>query len=183
MTPRSRQTDTSAQPAIRPLVPEILERGRTLLAEGDAEGAMQSLRPAFDDDPANAQLRSHYGLALGLARRRYHEARDLCQSAVKQEFSNAELYVNVARLNLAYGFKAEALRHLRRARMIDPASLEIQDFFDQLGLRSKPVFQFLPRRHPINRWLGSMRSLFSSRPASRDAEGRSRRSQTDQFVA
>ena len=181
MTPLPPQTDATAEPAIRPGDPEILRRGRALLAESDAEGAMQCLRPAFDDDPANAELRSHYGLALGLARRRYHEALDLCQSAVKQEFFNSALYVNVARLNLAYGFKSEALRYLRRAQMIDPANLEIQGLFNQLGLRGKPVLRFLPRRHPFNRWLGSMRSVFRSRPAQPDAKRPSLRSPTDQL--
>ncbi len=70
------QPDEVLEPTRCPLDPAILVRGRALLSEGDAEGAMQHLRPAFDDNPAHAQLRSHYGLALGLARRRYHEALD-----------------------------------------------------------------------------------------------------------
>ena len=142
------------------LVAESLRRGCALLAESDAEGAMRFLRPAYEDNPGDAQVRSHYGLALGLARGRYHEARELCQSAVKQEFFNPDLYLNIARLNLAYGFKSEALRYLRRARMIDPATLEAQAFFSQLGRRSPPVLRFLPRRHLLNRWLGSVRSVF-----------------------
>jgi Flp pilus assembly protein TadD len=177
------QPTATLEPTRGPLDPAILARGRALLLEGDAEGAMQHLRPAFDDDPAHAQVRSHYGLALGLARRRYHEALDLCQSAVKQEFFNPDLYANVARLNLAYGFKAEALRYLRRARMIDPANQAIQELFEQLGARSQPVLRFLPRRHLLNRWLGTARTAFIGRGAPWRERSHGRRSQHDHSVA
>ncbi len=177
------QPTAASEPTPGRLDPAILERGRTLLSEGDAEAAMLHLRPVFDDNPAHAQLRSHYGLALGLARRRYHEALDLCQSAVKQEFFNPDLYVNLVRLNLAYGFKADALRYLRRARMIDPANPAIQALFDQLGARSQPVLRFLPRRHALNRWLGRARTVFAARAAPGSEQGGSRRSQQDHSAA
>lgn len=176
-------SDAKSLPTRRPIDPAILARGRSLLDEGDAEGAMQCLRPAFDENPAHAQLRSHYGLALGLARRRYHEASDLCRSAVKQEFFNPDLYLNVARLNLAYGFKADALRYLRRARMIDPANPSIQDLFEQLGARGQPVLSFLPRRHLLNRWLGTARSVLISRGTPRAARRSDREPQTDHVAA
>lgn len=176
------QPDPKSEPPRRPFDPSILLRSRSLLAEGDAEGAMQCLRPVFDDHPAHAQLRSQYGLAMGLARRRYHEALDLCQSAVKQEFFNPDLYVNVARLNLAYGFKGEALRYLRRARMIDPANQAIAELFEHLGARSAPVLPFLPRRHLLNRWLGSARAIFLARRTWGEAES-DRHSQADHLAA
>jgi tetratricopeptide (TPR) repeat protein len=155
-----------------------IAQARDRLAQGDSEGAMQGLRPVFDEDRAHAQIRSYYGLALGLARGRYHEALDLCQSAVKQEFFNPDLYLNVARLNLAFGFRAESLRYLRRARMIDPANDGIQRLLEELGFRSEPVLRFLPRRHLLNRWLGSARYVLTRSAIwsdSRKAEARATR--------
>ncbi len=136
---------------------EVIACARELLDQGDAEAALQRLRPVFDEDRAHAQVRSWFGLALGLGRRRYHEALDLCQSAVRQEFFNPELYVNVARLNLAFGFRAESLRYLRRAKMIDPGNQAIRLLLEELGSRSDPMLPFLPRRHLLNRWLGTAR--------------------------
>lgn len=145
---------------------------RDLLRQGDPEAALQVLRPVFDGNRAHAQVRSFYGLSLGLARGRYHEALDLCQSAVKQEFFNPDLYLNVARLNLAFGFKAESLRYLRRARMIDPGNIAIDALLDDLGSRGEPVLRFLPRRHVLNRWLGSARHVLTrgARWSTRDPE-------------
>ena len=160
-----------------------IAQARERLARGDTEGAMQGLRPVFDEDRAHAQIRSYYGLALGLARGRYHEALDLCQSAVKQEFFNPELYLNVARLNLAFGFRAESLRYLRRARMIDPANDGIQQLLDELGFRSEPVLPFLPRRHLLNRWLGSARYVLIRSAIWSDARKASARATREDRVA
>ena len=141
----------------------LLSRVRDLLSGGDEHAALAELRSAYDRDPTDAQIRSYYGLCLGLAERKYNEGSDLCQSAVKQEFFNPELYLNVARLNLSFGFKAESLRYLRRAKMIDPASAACAELLAKLGYRSQPVVPFLPRRHLLNRWLGSARSAFLCR--------------------
>jgi tetratricopeptide (TPR) repeat protein len=134
-----------------------IEHARELLDCGDGQAALRCLRSAYEANPGHPQLRSHYGLCLGLEDRRYHEAIELCQSAVQQEFFNPELYLNVARLNLAFGFRAEGMRFLRRAAMIDPASVGVQEIQSDLGLRSEPILRFLPRRHFVNRWLGNLR--------------------------
>jgi len=176
MQPPSNDSTTTAQdpsvvstssvtPPIRAENREAIAAARALLQRGEAEAAMQKLRPVFDEDRAHAQVRSWYGLTLGLARHRYHEALDLCQSAVKQEFFNPDLYLNVAQLNLAFGFRAEGLRYLRRARMIDPGNGEIHRLLDELGPRAEPVLRFLPRRHLLNRWLGSARHALRRRPS------------------
>ena len=161
-----------------------IEAARGLLASGDAESAMQRLRPVFDENRAQAQVRSWYGLTLGLSRRRYQEALDLCQSAVKQEFFNPELYLNVAKLNMAFGFKAESLRYLRRAKMIDPGNETIELLLDELGPRRAPVLGFLPRRHALNRWLGSLRHTLSTlRPESHLEPAGPEASDSDPIVA
>jgi tetratricopeptide (TPR) repeat protein len=154
---------SSATPPIRAENLETIAIARQLLQQGEAEAAMQKLRPVFEEDRAHAQVRSWYGLTLGLARHRYHEALDLCQSAVKQEFFNPDLYLNVAQLNLAFGFRAESLRYLRRARMIDPGNQEIHRLLEELGPRAQPVLRFLPRRHVLNRWLGTARHVLRRR--------------------
>jgi hypothetical protein len=41
--------------------------------------------------------------------------------------------------------------------MIDPGNTRMLEELRRLGVRQLPVLRFLPRRHPINRWLGRMR--------------------------
>ena len=148
-----------------------LNHARELLDSGDSRAALDCLRTAYEAHPGHSQLRSYYGLCLGLEDRRYHEAIELCQSAVQQEFFNPELYLNVARLNLAFGFKAEGMRFLRRAAMIDPANAGVDQLRSDLGLRNQPVLPFLPRRHFMNRWLGNLRHRLTGGDRTVDDRG------------
>lgn len=136
---------------------EHYRRGRERLEADDTGAAMDELRTAHRLDPTNPRYRSFYGLSLALAERRLDRALELCRSAAKEEFFNPELYHNLARVHLAFGFKAEAIRYLRRGLMIEPAHPPMQADLARLGRRGRPVLGFLPRRHPVNRLLGRVR--------------------------
>ena len=129
-------------------------RGRDHLERGEVQPALEHFRAAHHVDRANPRYRSFYGLGLALVERRFDRALELCRAAAKEEFFNPELYHNLARVHLAFGFKAEAIRYLRRGLMIDPGNGAMQKELRGLGLRRHPVLSFLPRRHPVNRLLG-----------------------------
>lgn len=146
-------------------VERLFHEGKTLLEQGRQADALALLRDAHQAAPGSARIRSSYGLCLALVERRFDRGIELCRSAAKQEFFNPEQYLNLARLHLAFGFKAEAIRYLQRGRMIDPADPRIASAFSELGRRNPPVLRFLPRRHPINRWLGAARHFVETRVA------------------
>lgn len=135
----------------------LLDEAISLLRKERAGEALGRLEQAHALDPGCARVRSHYGLCLALAERRFEKAVELCRSAVKQEFFNPELYLNLARVHLLFGFKAEALRYLRRGKMIDPGNPEILGELRRLGRRRSQVLGFLPRGHLLNRLLGRAR--------------------------
>ena len=129
------------------------------MAELEAErfgDALEHFRTAQRLDPARPTFRSYFGLCLGLSERRFDKALELCRSAAKEEFYNASLYHNLARVHLAFGFKAEAIRYLRRGLMIDPGCQLILIELDRMGRRRGPVLGFLRRQNPVNRWLGRL---------------------------
>ena len=141
---------------------ESYRRGRDLLARGELQPALEHFRTAHQVDRTNPRYRSFYGLGLALVERRFDRALELCRSAAKEEFFNPELYHNLARVHLAFGFKAEAIRYLRRGLMIDPGSSAMLAELQELGMRRRPVLSFLPRRHPVNRLLGRLVGLVGS---------------------
>ena len=138
---------------------QLFDRGVESLREGRDDEALRCLREAVEIAPDHAQLRSSLGLAIARALRDFEQSRALCESAAKQEFFNPDLYLNLSRVYLEFGRKSEALRYLRRGKMIDPGHTLIDHTIRELGRRKMPIVPFLPRRHPVNRALGTARNL------------------------
>ena len=136
---------------------ELLRRGIELLEQGDLQAACECFRGAHSLDPTHPRYRSYHGLGLALGERRFSPALELCRAAAREEFFNPEQYLNLARVHLAFGFKAEGIRYLRRGLMIDPQNAPILAELARLGVRRSPVLRFLPRRHLLNRCLGRLR--------------------------
>jgi Flp pilus assembly protein TadD len=154
---------TNGDEATVELVAEIYGEGHAYLDAGDLISSQKLFQKAFDANPSHAQAKSYLGLCIAMNERKFEQAVALCTSAAKQEFFNPDLYLNLAMVHLVFGFKTEGRRYLLRGQMIDPANTGIQVALNGLGDRCEPVLRFLPRRHIINRWLGSARYLLSVR--------------------
>lgn len=137
--------------------------GRTALEAGELQQAVAHLQTAYRLDAATPLYRSYYGLALGLVERRLERAITLCRSAATEEFFNPVHFHNLARVHLACGFKAEAIRYLRRGLMIDPGNAEIAGEMRRMGIRRRPALGFLRRRNPFNRLLGRFLARLQAR--------------------
>jgi predicted Zn-dependent protease len=133
-------------------------RGLALLDGGHGHEAFEHLSRAYLADPQNARYRSSYALGLALVRGQFLGAAELARAAVRQEFYNAELYVNLSRIYLAFDMKADAIRFLRRGLMVEPDNRRIQRRLAQLGVRRRPPLRFLPRGHRLNRFLGRVQA-------------------------
>lgn len=138
---------------------ELFHLGAEGVENGRWDEAHSSLQRAAELAPDHAQIRSLLGLAIAYDVRDFEKSRALCESAAKQEFFNPNHYLNLARVYLQFGRKSEALRYLRRGKMIDPGHEVIQRTIAELGQRMMPTVPFLPRRHPVNRALGTARNL------------------------
>jgi len=134
------------------------EAGCVDLTENRVNEAIENLREAYSLAPQSASIRPFLGLALARGAGPFSEARELCEGAAKQEFFNPELYLNLAKVFLRFDRRSEALRYLRRGAMIDPGHEPIHQMIASLGNRKLPIVPFLPRRHPVNRALGTARS-------------------------
>ena len=135
---------------------EHFRQGREELTEEALDRALAHFRTAHRLDPGSAQYRSYYGLLLGLCERRWEQALELCRSAARDEFFDPTHYLNLARLHLAFGFKSEALRLLRRGLMIAPDHEEILVALRRLGVRRRPPLGFLRRETALNRLIGKL---------------------------
>ena len=99
--------------------PEILySTGMGLLDRGEGESAFEHLSRCYLADPQNARYRSGYALALALIRGQFLGAAELARAAVRQEYHDPDLYLNLARIYRAFDFRAESIRYLRRGLMV-----------------------------------------------------------------
>jgi tetratricopeptide (TPR) repeat protein len=145
------------------------DAGHKLFEAGNIDAAHEQFTLAHQRDTNSARIRSYYGLSLGLSCRAFEESVELCEAAAKQEFFNPEHYLNLARLYVGFGFRSQAVRYLRRGLMIDPGNHVLSTLLRQVGDRRNPVLAFLPRRHPVNRWLGAARHVLVGRGPMRRA--------------
>lgn len=107
----------------------------------------------------NPYFISYVGLTLGLAHRKWTEAEELCQTALKMRRNQPQLHLNLAQLYLRAGRKEEALEALVAGLQYTARDSRITRALQQLGVRRPPVFPFLGRGNPLNRCAGQLRHL------------------------
>jgi len=164
------ETDLETNPEAKPIdaaSEAAFGQGLEFFERNQYAEARKYFQAAHDADPEHARARSYLGVCVAIGERRFEEAVALCRSASKQEFFNPEVYLNLARVHLHFGFKAEGRRFLLRGQMIDPTNLEIAASLAALGQRLQPVLRFLPRRHIVNRWLGTVKHVLNGRGRAR----------------
>ena len=140
---------------------DLFLEGLALFERDAMDDAKIFFQTVLDMDARHARARSYLGVCVAVSERRFEEGVALCTSASKQEFFNPDSYLNLARVHLDFGFKGEGRRFLLRGQMIDPANEAIKSELQKLGERVPPVLRFLPRRHLINRLLGTAKHALS----------------------
>jgi tetratricopeptide (TPR) repeat protein len=144
---------------------ELVRRGRLSDALEPLEQAM-----AYSAEEPDAHflrpLRSYYGLAVALTRGELLRGRRLCEESIAGGPLRADLYVNLARVYKKAGRKQLAVEALLTALSVTPNDRAAWTLMAELGWRRPPVFGFLPRRHPVNKYLGLVRHrVFGAAPA------------------
>ena len=142
---------------------ESFNKGLDALEEGHGREALAFFEAAvelerrFGASPPQARYLSYYGLCLGEAWKRAHEAVKFCRKAVDLEKYNPDLHYNLGRVLLIAGRRREAHRVLVRGSRLQPDHAGIQREMRRMGVRRRPVLPFLPRNNPVNVLLGRIR--------------------------
>jgi len=136
---------------------EMLKRGQELLRAGLESAALEQFAGAHRSQPEDPRLRAYYGWAVATIEHRLERGLGLCREALRADAGCPEVYLNLARVLMAHGRKAEGIRYLKRGLMVDPRDAGLIQEWRQLGMRRSPVLPFLPRRHLCNRVLGRLR--------------------------
>lgn len=144
---------------VEPDVRELCRLGSEALEARNFPAAHRYLHAALEMERSPEHL-SLYALALAQYTGNAKAAIALCQEAIKGEPKNPGHFLRLGTIYLVFGRKKEAVRifHLGLRVGRHPG---ITRMLQVLGQRQKPVFPFLARTNPLNKYLGKIRtSLF-----------------------
>lgn len=144
----------------RMLKTEAFQEFRQALArmrDHDPQTALTHMHRAVALETHNPFYLSYLGVAQAHAERKWAEAEQLCETAVRMKPDEPQLYVNLAEVYVTAGRRDDALGTLNRGLLYAPRDRRIQAALNKLSFRRPPILRFLPRRHFLNRNLGRLR--------------------------
>lgn len=122
------------------------------LAAEDTRAALAFIEKALRlrDTP---EWYSYLGYCIARQRGQHRKGLELCKESLAVEPDNPVHYLNLGRVYLAKGDKAEALRVWREG-MAKGGGPELVQQLERLGTRIRPAIPILARKNPLNRYLG-----------------------------
>ena len=115
----------------------MIEKGKTLLQAGDAEGALCIFKSLYKRFPDNGECLFEIG-KIHYMRKEYGEAEECLNKAIVAEKGLVHAHILLGKIYAKRDDYGDALQALRAAEKIDPASVHIQaEMGNILLMRSK----------------------------------------------
>jgi len=131
---------------------EVFVKGLKAFSNGHEHLALVCFENAADLEKAPLYC-SYLAFCLAKVRGQYCRAIALCGEALEKESSNPVHYVNLGRIYELSNQREKALETLRQGLQYQRKD-EVRRELEKLGLRAKPVFPFLRRGNPLNKYCG-----------------------------
>jgi len=133
----------------------------TLMRNGYPGDALEYFRHALDGAKSNPYYLSFLGVCIARAHRKWDEALELCQAALRMKRNEPQLYLNLAEVYESAGRRGEAIHILDGGLTYCGSDARIWRARSKFGTRGSAILPFLDRRHFLNRGLGRLRYGFS----------------------
>jgi hypothetical protein len=146
--------------APRPVIEKVLGMAEDLCRQGHFVQACHLLedtacRKEFDlSAPWGPRYRSYYGLSLAMAYGQVSRGERLCKEALETNKLDPDLAHNLGLVYLRCRRRDLAFRTFRHIQRQFPQHRPTESTIEQLGVRKRPLFPFLPRSNPINKYTG-----------------------------
>ena len=133
--------------------------GLRLLSSSYPARALIHFMRAAEKEKENPYFMSYLGLTLAIAHTRWTEGAELCEKALRLKRNQAQLHLNLAQVHLSAGNREEAYAVLEAGLRFTARDPRIVRAMNRLGNRRQPIFPFLNRKNPINRYAGRVRHI------------------------
>jgi tetratricopeptide (TPR) repeat protein len=130
----------------------LFTRGLEALAEGNTLSALSFFEKAMYIQ-SSPVISSHYAFCIAKERGQVGKAIALCEEAITREPKNSLHYLNLGRIYLIDNNKTDAIKTFREGLNYE-ANQQIVEELNKLVIRKPPIFPFLKRSNPINKYLG-----------------------------
>lgn len=132
---------------------EFFEKGQELLRKGHSLAALASFEKSVSLNDSNPVCKSYIALLSATERGELNRAVKISEELASSYPGEPVIYLNLGKLYLRAGLKAEAVQVLRKG-LAQGHMREAHELLESLGVRKKPFFPFLPRRHFLNKYSG-----------------------------
>lgn len=128
------------------------ERARRAIAMDNTVAGLAGIEKALSlkDDKG---WYSFLGYCVARERGQVSRGTELCMISLEHDPNNPEHYLNLGKIQLLSGNRAEALRILREG-VARGENAELMAVLNEFGKRKSPLIPFLPRTNPLNKFLG-----------------------------
>jgi predicted Zn-dependent protease len=129
--------------------------------EGSLRYAAAGFRRVIEDGSEDPRHLSYCGLLMAIGEGKVREGLELCENALEKAFYDPEMYLNLAKLHFLTGWRSRAVHVLRQGLRVDPNDNRLHRELQRIDFRSKPAFSFLGRNHPVNKYVGRVKTRLS----------------------
>ncbi|MDD2321137.1 MAG: tetratricopeptide repeat protein [Geobacteraceae bacterium] len=141
---------------MKPLAPQeavlVFERARRAIAMDNSVAGLAALEKALTLED-NKGWYSYLGYCVAKERGQVSRGVELCLESLEHEPNNPAHHLNLGKIYLVSGNRAEALRIFRQG-MTRGGSSELIEKLNEFGKRKAPLIPFLSRANPVNKFLG-----------------------------
>jgi hypothetical protein len=137
---------------------DYFKQGIEFLKSRSISSANKSFQLAFGSIDRNHSLHNTYLSYSGLAKILDGDSQgiDLCRQAVNLEFSNGDLFLNLARVEYFCENRKNAIFALQAGLEIDCQHSGLQLLQQKMGARQTKPISFLSRGHYLNQKIGRL---------------------------
>jgi hypothetical protein len=104
--------------------------------------------------PCGPRFQSYYGLSVAMTFGQISRGERLCREALEVGGFDADIAHNLALIYLRCHRRDLAFQTFRDILCAEPRHQATLESLKKLGVRKAPVFPFLPRSHPLNKYTG-----------------------------
>ena len=144
------------------LARELFLRGEELLSRGERLAALSKFEKSLDLGNPDPLCKSYVALLSAAERGELKRGLIISEELLKSNPGEPWLYLNLGKLYLLAGRKAEAVGILREG-LVRRWMPEAEELLGSIGLRKEPVFPFLSRGNLLNKYAGLIMSRLGLR--------------------